>query len=607
MAYNFESDSKKFTKNRYDTTNSEFNTFYNKDKTDEEKFNKLEQNAHKFTLWASFFLKYPDIFLDMITPEDSQFKLFPYQRIMLRIFFRYQYVFGTLTRGSAKSFVEVLACFLNDIFRPRLKNSITAAGSKQQGRDIANEKINEILGFLPALEKEVKSLNVGRDYLELTTYNDSILNVVGCHNTSRGGRKNQGCIEEAFDIDVTTMNEVILPMFNVKRRTVTGAENELEFDEQIWYVTTAGYYDTDICKKQVNMLKNMGKQSKYSGNGTYFVFGSSYELPLYHGLLKQNKVDSILNDPSFSPLSFDREYRSKWIKFSDKSFFKLDALTECRTLKFCELEADFKSHKDDFYTISYDVSRMGGSENDASVATVIRNTQRKDGSYIKNLVAIYSYEDKNRNNTSTNSIMHFKNQCIELKRLVEKYQARALILDAGGSGVGLMDYLTDTTEDEEYGKTYKPYCVVSVNADESKGEKTPNALPLLHLIKANTAELNNEIHNTLLGHVQTKNIRLLINPMEAEQEISNKFKKVTDDKKVELLKQYHQTDFLIQEMMQLEIEMKGNNIALKTMMKSQRKDRFSSTEYHVWWIVKYLEPKNKQYDDSDPDDPLVFF
>lgn len=499
-----------------------------------------------------------------------------------------------------------MACFLNDIFRPKLKNSITAAGSKQQGRDIANEKINEIIGFLPALEKEIKSLSVGRDYLELTTYNDSILNVVGCHNTSRGGRKNQGCIEEAFDIDVTTMNEVILPMFNVKRRTVSGIENDLEFDEQLWYVTTAGYYDTDICKKQVSMLKNMCKQKKYTGNNTYLVFGSSFELPLYHGLLKQNKVDAIMNDPSFSPLSFDREYRSKWIKFSDKSFFKLDSLNECRTIKYCELEADFKSHKDDFYVISYDVSRMGGSANDASVATIIRCTPRKDGSYFKNVVAIYSYEDKNKNNISTQSIMHFKNQAIELKRLVELYQAKALIVDAGGAGQGLMDFLTDTTEDEEYGKTYKPYCVVSVNGDESKGEIVDNALPLLHLMKVNTAELNNEIHNTLLGHIQTRSVRFLISPMEAEQEIIKKYKKLTNERKSDLMKQFYQTDYLVQEMMQLEIEMKGNNISLKTMTKTQRKDRFSSLEYNVWWISKYLEPKNKDIYEEDPDDPLVF-
>ncbi len=595
MAKNFQSDNKKYTKNRYDVRNPEFMSYYNPEKSQSEKLNKLKVNQHKFLLWASFFLKYPDYFIDMITPQGSYFKLYPYQRIMLRVFFRYQYVFGTFSRGASKSFLEILANFLLDIMKVGLKNSVTAAGSKQQGRDIANEKFNEIKVLFPALEKEIMSLSVGKDYLDLKTYNNSELNIVGCHNTSRGGRKHLGTIEEAFDIDVTTMNEVILPLFNVKRRTCTGYENPDEFDEQIWYVTTAGFYDTDICRKQVEMLKNMGLSNRYTGNGTYFVLGSDYELPLYHGLLKQSKIDAIKKDPSFSQISFDREYGSKWIKFSDKSFFKLDVINECRTIKYCELEADFKNHKDDFYVLSYDVSRMGGSANDASIATIVRCTPRKDGSYFKNVVAIYSYEDNNKNNTSINSIMHFKNQCIEIKRLADKYQVKAILLDAGGVGQGLMDFLTDTTEDEEYGTTYKPYSVVSVNGDESKGEKNEKALPILHLMKVVTSDLNNEINNTMLGHLQTKAVRLLTSPMEAENNLETKYgKKLTPELKADLLSQFYQTDFLIQEMMQLEIEMKGNNIGLKTMTKTQRKDRYTSLSYCIWWVSKYYEVKNKK-------------
>lgn len=590
----FQTDNAKFTKNRYNIYNPDFNSFYNPEKAQADKLNKLKTNQHKFLLWASFFLKYPDYFIDMLTPKNSHFKLYAYQRIMLRIFFRYQYVFGTFSRGASKSFIEIMANFLLDIMKPGLKNSVTAAGSKQQGRDIANEKINEIKALFPALEKEIMSLNVGKDYLDLKTYNNSELNIVGCHNTSRGGRKHLGVIEEAFDVDVTTLNEVILPLFNVKRRTVTGYENSDEFDEQVWYVTTAGFYDTEICKKQIEMLKHMCNTMKYTGNGTYFVFGSDYELPLYHGLLKQSKIDSIKKDPSFSQISFDREYGSKWVKFSDKSFFKLDIINNCRTIKYCELESDFKNHKDDFYILSYDVSRMGGSANDASIATIIRCTPKKDGTFFKNVVAIYAYEDENKNNTSINSIMHFKNQAIEIKRLADKYQVKAVLLDSGGVGQGLMDFLTDTTEDEEYGKTYKPYCVVSVNGDESKGEKVDGALPLLHLMKVVTTDLYNDIHNTVLGHLQTKTVRLLTAPMEAENNLDRYYKKLTPEVKAELLSQYYQTDFLVHEMMQLEVELKGNNISLKPITKTQRRDRYISLAYGIWWVTRYYEPKNKK-------------
>lgn len=151
--------------------------------------NKFRKNFNKFLLWASFFLSYPDYFIDMVTPADSYVKLYAYQRIMLRVFMRFQYVFGTFTRGTAKSWVSQLFNLLNMIFRPRTKTSITASGSKEQGRNIANEKIGEIKSQFPVIEKEIKTLNIGRDYVDLETYNDSYSTVVGCHNSSRGGRR----------------------------------------------------------------------------------------------------------------------------------------------------------------------------------------------------------------------------------------------------------------------------------------------------------------------------------------------------------------------------------------------------------------------------------
>lgn len=51
--------------------------------------------------------------------------------------------------------------------------------------------------------------------------------------------------------------------------------------------------------------------------------------------------------------------------------------------------------------------------------------------------------------------------------------------------------------------------------------------------------------------------------------------------------------------MNLEMELKGTNVALKTVGR-QCKDRFTSMEYGVWWCQKYLEPKNKiESSDSD--------
>lgn len=45
--------------------------------------------------YIEFFSAYPDLFLDLITPSDSNFKLYFYQRIVLRAIMRYQQVYVT--------------------------------------------------------------------------------------------------------------------------------------------------------------------------------------------------------------------------------------------------------------------------------------------------------------------------------------------------------------------------------------------------------------------------------------------------------------------------------------------------------------------------------
>ena len=40
--------------------------------------------------YISFFCAYPDLFLDLISPSDSDFKLYFYQRIVLRACMRYK-------------------------------------------------------------------------------------------------------------------------------------------------------------------------------------------------------------------------------------------------------------------------------------------------------------------------------------------------------------------------------------------------------------------------------------------------------------------------------------------------------------------------------------
>ena len=95
--------------------------------------------------YMSFFTAYPDIFLDLIAPQDAQIKLFPYQRVFLRAIMRFKNVYVTACRAFSKSFITILGMVLQCIFMPGTKRFICAP-NKNQAAQIAKEKLTEIFG-----------------------------------------------------------------------------------------------------------------------------------------------------------------------------------------------------------------------------------------------------------------------------------------------------------------------------------------------------------------------------------------------------------------------------------------------------------------------------
>ena len=148
------------------------------------------------------FSAYPDIYLDLIKPQDSNFELFFYQRITLRAVMRYKDIFITAPRAFSKSFITILGLILQCVFIPGTKRFICAP-NKNQSAQIAKEKIVEIYDHWPLLRKEViggeisdTPGNFGKDYVTLKFRNGSQFDVVGALDSQRGGRRHGGLIDE---------------------------------------------------------------------------------------------------------------------------------------------------------------------------------------------------------------------------------------------------------------------------------------------------------------------------------------------------------------------------------------------------------------------------
>lgn len=190
------------------------------------------ENEELYKHWMDFFVSYPDLFLDFIKPADSNFELFFYQRIFLRVCMRYREVYVCAPRAFSKTFISILAMMLLGSFRPKSKFFICAPRINQSVK-IATEKIREIWDFFPFLKKEIIGEgNFGKDYIKLTYRNGSIFDVVGATDSTRGGRRAFGLIDEIRDHSETELNEIVLPLLNVSRRTCAGLLNPNEPHQQ---------------------------------------------------------------------------------------------------------------------------------------------------------------------------------------------------------------------------------------------------------------------------------------------------------------------------------------------------------------------------------------
>ena len=94
----------------------------------------VEAHQDLIEKYTQFFLAYPDVFLDIIKPSYINFNLYPFQRVILRACMRYNTIFITACRAASKTFLSILAKYLQCVFVPGHNGSIVAPNKNQAAR-----------------------------------------------------------------------------------------------------------------------------------------------------------------------------------------------------------------------------------------------------------------------------------------------------------------------------------------------------------------------------------------------------------------------------------------------------------------------------------------
>lgn len=541
---------------------------------------RIKEQIPALRQYVSFWREYPDIFVDFLCGENPEhFQLYFYQRVFLRAVMRHRYAYATFPRAYSKSFLSVLILMIRCILYPGSHLFVTTGG-KEQAAGIAKEKVEELCKLIPGIKNEIDWTRgvskSSKDNVEYIFKNKSKLDIMAARQSSRGKRATGGLVEECILVDQTMLNEVIIPTMNVNRRLPDGTRHEEEVvNKSQIFVTTAGWKNTFAYEK---LLQTLIQQIIEPDEA--IVLGGTWRVPVMEKLLQKSFIEELKLDGTYNDASFAREYESEWSGDAENAFFSSEKIDKYRVLLQPEYEFSGRSSKSAYYVLGIDVGRKGCT----TEVCVIKVTPQPQGSSLKSLVNIYSFDEE-----------HFEQQAINIKKLYYKYRARAVAIDANGLGIGLIDYMVKGQEDVD-GTYFPPFGIDNDEEGFYKKFRTDDMeKDALFLIKAN-APINTEAHTYVQTQLFSGKIKLLIDEQAAKNKLMGTKAGQTMDpnKRAEYLKPFVHTSILREQMLNLVEENEGVNIILKQSTKSVKKDKFSAFEYGLYYIKQEEERKRKR-------------
>ena len=398
-------------------------------------------------------------------------------------------------------------------------------------------------------------------------------------------------------VDLNTINTVIRKFLTAPRHPgyLDNPKYEHLQERNIeMYMSSAWYKSHWSYEKLKAYYANMLDDTK-----RYFCCGLPYNLAIKEGLLSREQVEDEMSEADFDPTAFKMEMGAEWFGDTDGAFFKFDDISPRRKIRnsFYPLEI-YRNHKikipelvtNERRILSVDVALLASKKHNNDAAALIINsaipTDKND--YISNIVYIETHEGMTTDELG-----------ILTMRLFYQFNCTDLVLDTNGQGIGVYDFIIKPQYDADYGVTYD--AMTCINDDNMADRcKVRGANKVIWSVKA-TADFNNKAALALRAGFQNGSINLLTSEFEAEELV----KKIRGYSKMSSMEQsmlklpYIQTSLMVNELINLDHEIKGTNIKI-IERPGMRKDRFSALEYNFKIcqdLALKLKPKTQSTSD----------
>ena len=342
-------------------------------------------------------------------------------------------------------------------------------------------------------------------------------------DTGRGRRAKIVIVDEALDVDQEKLEAIVSPMRNEMRYNAR-TYGFKDFPSKTITITSACGKNNPYYDKFLDTIKLMARGDKQA-----FGCALDYRTAVADGI---TDMDYFMREKDRQPeLTFQTEYGCKFIGAENNSAFPFDLTQSCRTLKKVEMEQPKNSKSR--YVISLDIATSEAKNADNSIITVMKFSERNDGSYARKVVLIRSFHGE------------------KLDRLVEELRilyhlkfpnTEKIIYDARGLGDSL-DRFFDKEWIDLSGKEYPPLVV------DDNPAASGVALPVLHPFRA-VQSLNQRLYTNLRVALEKKRIEIPVT--------SSFVRQVEADDELKQLSQEEKAIFLEADTLQYEM---GNIIA----------------------------------------------
>ena len=302
--------------------------------------------------------------------------------------------------------------------------------------------------------------------------------------TMRGQRAKIVVIDECPEVAQDDQDAIVSPVKNY-RREISFNNDFKDYVSKTVNITSACPKSNDFYTAFLKTTKEMAK-----GNPESFVCALDYNASVRGGI---TDIEFFMKEKETKPaLVFDQEYRSIFVGVDNNSAFPYDLVQNCRTLRTVEIEQPKNSKSR--YVISLDIATSEAKDADNSVISVIKFTERNDGSFGRKLVYMRSLHGQGLDILSE-----------EIRKLYHLRfpNAEKIIYDARGLGDSLDRFFDREWVDTNTGKEYPPLIFDDI-ANRS------DAIRIQRPFRA-VQQLNQRLYTNMRVALEQKRIELPVN------------------------------------------------------------------------------------------------